>query len=35
VAEVGAPGTALEVSTVLVISLSVAPWLTRRAGRRE
>jgi hypothetical protein len=35
VAEVGAPTTALEVSTVIVISLSVAPWLTRRAGRRE
>jgi hypothetical protein len=35
VAEVGAPATALEVSTVMVISLSVAHYFTRRAGRRE
>ena len=35
VAEAGALGTALEASTVLVISLSVALWCTRRAGRRE
>ncbi len=35
VAEVGALGTALEVSTVIVISLSVAHYFTRRAGCRE
>jgi hypothetical protein len=35
VAEAGALGTALEVSMVLVISLSVSPWFTRRAGCRE
>jgi hypothetical protein len=35
VAEAGEPGKAFEVSTVLVIPLSAAPWFTRRAGRRE
>ena len=35
VAEAGAIGAALEVSAVIVISLSVAPWFIRRAGRRE
>jgi hypothetical protein len=35
VADAGALGKALEVSITLVISHSVAPWFTRRAGRRE